>query len=314
MNLKGFDLNLLVALDTLLTERSVTRAADRLHITQPAMSNALQRIRNRFGDTILERSGRELRLTPVAEELIVPVRALMADAERLLGLGDGFEPSTATRTFRVCMSDYCSLVLLPVLTARVMREAPGVHLVVESLNEHSFERLCARKIDFCVSAQDLLLMDLKADDAQVKRDELFVDRLVSVVSAHRLDEGATLTREEFLRSPHVVYRSGMGTRALEERARSSLGIEVESQMISPTLSAMPLVVAGTDLVATLPSRLMAALRPDGFRVVPCPIDLPELVETLFWHPLSEGDQGHQWMRELIIDASKGLGPSSGTAF
>lgn len=308
MNLKGFDLNLLVALDALLTERSVTRAAERLHITQPAMSNALQRIRYRFGDPILERSGRELRLTPVAEELIVPVRALIGEAERLLGLGDGFEPLTAARTFRIGMSDYCSLVLFPTLTEKVVREAPGVRLIVESLNEHSFDRLCARQIDFCVSAQDLLLMDLKADNAQVKRDVLFHDRLVSAISAHRVDTTDSLTLEQYLSSPHVIYRSGGGTRSLEEHARNSLGLDIDSMVVSPTLSAMPLLLAGTDLVATFPSRLLKALRSDGFRAFACPIELPELVETLFWHPLAEGDQGHQWMREFIIMAARQLGP------
>lgn len=301
MNFKGFDLNLLTALDALLNERSVTRAAEQLHVTQPAMSNALQRIRLTLGDPILERSGRELKLTPVGEGLVEPVRDLLQRASQLLGITDAFEPATATRTFRIAMSDYCATVFLPHFVKTLFEEAPFVHCAVEPLNERSYERLCARNIDFCISAQDILLMDIAADASRVNRTELFRDTFTSAIRVGHPAAGARLTEDIFLKCGHIGYRSGIGVRSLEEQATQNLGFDVDIRITTPTLGAMPRVIVGTDLIATFPLRLVETLGnfPE-IQLSPCPIAIPQLVETLFWHPLAETDLGHQWMKDLLL--------------
>lgn len=308
MNFNGFDLNLLVALDALLNERSVTRAAERLHITQPAMSNALQRLRLRFDDQILERSGRELRLTPVAEALVPAVQDLLQRAERLLGASDGFHPASATRTFRIAMSDYCATILLPIVVETLFKEAPNVHCDAEPLSERSVERLCARRLDFCISAQDLHLINVFADDAKVRRAELFRDRFVSATSLDHPAVEHGLSKDTFLKCGHISYRSGDGTRSLEDQAKGALGLNVTVHVVTPTISAMPLVLKGTDFIATFPARLVKSLKQASmFQVFQCPFEFPDLVETLFWHPQAEADRGHQWMKELFIRAAAQLG-------
>ena len=303
MHFNGFDLNLLVALDALLRERNVTRAAESLHITQPAMSNALQRLRQRLDDPLLERSGRDLRLTPVAEELVNPIQELLSRAEQLLGLTDGFDPQSATRTFRIALSDYCAMVFLPRLIRKLAQEAPYVRCETEPLNEFSYERLCSRNLDFCISAQDIFLMGVAADSAKVRRSDLFRDHYVSATAPDHPAVRSGLDRKTYLSHPHVSYRSGSGLRSLEDHAKSALGLEVSIGVVTSTLGAMPLVLEGTDFIATFPSRLTAILgSPGSFHTHRCPVEIPDLVETLFWHPTSDTDRGHQWMKDVVVDA------------
>ena len=309
MNLRGFDLNLLIALDALLSERSVTRAAERLNITQPAMSNALQRMRLRFDDQILERQGRELRLTPVAEELVKPVRDLLSSAEALLGYGDAFDPATSSRTFRISMSDYCAMVLLPSVIERFSKAAPFARCEVEALNDRSVDRVRARLLDFCVSAQDLLLFGggVPLDQTKVSRGILFRDVFISAAATDHPALAGGMTPEQYLSYPHVSYRSGLGTQSLDDHAKQTAGLDVAVAVVTPTLSSMPLVLKGTSYISTIPSRLIESIQQDHFRTFPCPIKLPELVETLYWHPLSDTDVGHAWMRELLFEAARELG-------
>lgn len=162
----------------------MTRAAERLHITQPATGNALQRIRPRFDDPILERHGREPRLTPVGEELVRPVRDLLGAAEALPGHGDSFDPATSTRTFRIAMSDYCAMVLLPGVVARLSAGAPHARCEDESLNARSLDRIRARQLDFCISAQDPLLFGggAPSDPPKVSRGAPFRDRFIGAAA------------------------------------------------------------------------------------------------------------------------------------
>lgn len=302
MNFNGFDLNLLVALDALLSERNVTRAAERLHITQPALSNALQRLRQRLDDPLLERAGRELRLTPVAHDLVRPLQELLSRAEQLIGLTEGFEPASTTRTFRIAMSDYCAAVYLPAVTKVLSARAPLTRLEAEPLNERSLERLSSRHVDFCISAQDVLLMGDGPDNSLVRRNELFTDRYITASSTDHPAVRSGMDVETYLKYQHVSYRSGSGVRSLEDQAKSSIGLDVSIGIVAPTLLAMPLILDGTHLLATFPERIIGVLSNSSrFHVYPCPVAIPDLVETLFWHATSETDRGHLWMRGLLID-------------
>lgn len=304
MHLNGFDLNLLVALDALLRERSVTKAAECLHITQPAMSHALNRLRMKFGDPLLERSGRELRLTSLGAELVQPVRGMINAAESLLELSREFDPAVATRTCRIALSDYCSMVLLPHIVSRFAKLAPGIRFEAEPLGDRSYERLCARQIDFLVSAQDIRLVGPDADAVRLNRHDLFVDRFVTGSALDHPVVADGLNRSNYEEYPHVSFRSGLGTRSWEDQAKSSAGVSNQVGAITGTLGSMPLILPNTLLLATFPSRLIEPLDLERkISIHPCPADIPDLVETLYWEPLSDLEASSQWLREQILIAA-----------
>lgn len=307
MNLDNFDLNLLVGLDALLTERNVTRAAERLFVSQPAMSNALQRMREHFKDQILVRRGRELELTPLAHNLIGPVRELLLRARRLLEADYDFDPGKDRRTFRIAMSDYCAVVLMGPLMKILSAEAPGIICEVSVLSDRSAMLLVSGDIDMCVTAQDLRLLDASVDQAVIGRHSLFTDDFVCAVDPHASELGETLSLDEYLSLPHAITRFGGGTVSMEEQALRRLDIELTISAVAPTFATLPLLVAGTPLIITIQRKLAGRLASaTPMKTYKPPISIPDIVETLYWHQRSDLDKPHAWMRNAMIRASKEL--------
>ncbi|SLK08149.1 LysR family transcriptional regulator [Novosphingobium mathurense] len=307
MHLKGTDLNLLVALEALLTEKSVTLAAERLHVTQPAMSNALKRIRDRFGDEILVRNGRSLELTPAAQTMIFPLQEILAQAEALLNVGSAFDPMTARKTFRIMMSDYCADILLPPISKALSQLAPNIKCEVDFLNNKALYRLWSGDVDLCVTPQDLRLVDPSFKAGSFQRKEIFKDRFVCVVATSNPATRGGLDGETYRTSPHVCVRFGDGTISMDEQAKKQLGLD--TKIIVPTVATLTKVVPGTDIIATVPERLVRDTRHlEGMKVLPCPLEIPEIVETMSWHPRADHDPSHSWFRQVMIDASAKLPP------
>lgn len=307
MNLNNFDLNLLVALDALLTERNVTRAAERLFVSQPAMSNALTRIRDRFDDQLLVRRGRVLELTPLAQTLIGPVRELILQAQKFLEADYRFDPEHDSRTFRVAMSDYCAMVLVGPLMKILSAEAPQVRCEVSVLTERTAASLVAGDIDMCITAQHLRMLDLNVDETVIERQSLFTDDFVCAVDADNDEVGDVLSFDDYSRLPHAVTRFGGGTVSMEEQALRRMDLQLVISAVAPTFASLPMLLAGTPLVITiqrkLASRLAAAV---PMRLYKPPVEIPDLVETLYWHQRSEYDKAHIWMREAMVRASAQL--------
>lgn len=305
MHLKNFDMNLLVALDTLLSECNVTRAAERLCVSQPAMSNALQRIRDHFDDPVLIRSGREMQRTALAETLVEPVRALILQAEAVLKGKSEFDPATAERTLRVSMSDYCCSILSGALMKLLSREAPGITLEVVPLSFGVIEDLVAGKIDMCLTAQDLRLLAPDVDVALFGRRKLFSDRFVCAVDRDNPAVGDHLSYETYLSLPHAVMRLGGNALSLEEQSTRRLGLELDIAAVTPTFTSLPMLLPGTPLIITIQERLyerLASVAP--MRTFTPPVPILGLEETLFWHNRAEHDEGHRWMRDAISRAAK----------
>lgn len=307
MHFKNFDLNLLVALDALLAERNVTRAAERLRVTQPTMSNALQRIRDHFADDILTRSGRGMELTPLAQDLVQRTRDLLLQAAGVLDVDWVFDPSTAARAFRIIMSDYCAMVLMPPLVRRLVREAPGIDCEIVPLSGRAVAELVAGDIDICLTAQDLSMFHASAGEEPFERQVLFRDRFVCAVAADHPEIGDALTREQFTRLPHVVVRFGNGALSIEEWALKRLDIAVPISVVASSFGMVPAMVPGTPLIATIQQRLAdqigGTLR---LRYFPPPIALPELVETMLWHRRSARDRAHLWLRTTLSEVAAAL--------
>lgn len=306
-NLNRFDLNLLVALDTLLSERSVTRAADRLCITQPALSGSLQRLRYHFDDQLLVRVGREMELTPKARALIEPVRNALLQINTALETQAIFDPHTSERTFRIAMSDYCVHVFLPHVIRIMLTRAPHMRLITENVFGPSFSRLEGGDIDLIITHGDRRLFGREGIDADLMTVDLFDDDFVcAVASDHPIE--TEMSMDDYLLYPHALVDFGANTRTVEEAEIERQGIVINDKFLVPSFGGLLYSLAGTQLIATVQRKLADLLAPNlAIRIVPSPVNLATLKETLIWHKRSNDDPGHMWLREILLEAGRVLG-------
>ena len=296
--LSGLNLNALVALDALLSERNVTRAARRVGITQPAMSQSLARLRELFGDPLLARKGRSMVLTPRAEAMLLPLSDALLSVERALQLGMGFDASTSTRIFKIALTDLSVTMVLPSVVRLIGEQAPGIRVQAEPLSSGRLsEKLSSCEID--------LVIAVYLSSAEGLRTEtLLVDDYVCLVrSGHALARRKRVRIEDYQAHAHVAYTPvGFVPRPMSEAVpgvASASGIRVSV----PYLLALPEVVRRTDLVATVPRRLLAApIDFDGLVTLQAPAELPPVAHSQWWHPRFDSDPAHQWLREQVREA------------
>lgn len=301
MNLNGVDLNLLVALDALLAERSVTRAAERLSIGQPAMSAALNRLRKLFDDPLLSRVGGELVPTPLAETLIRPVREAIAAIQSVLGVRGSFDPLIDHRTFTLVASDYVGLVLLRPLVHHLATAAPRVRLVVRPVAPAFLSDLRRDQIDLALVPQELMPVRIG-----LPHQELFRDRYVCAVDADNQKIGAAVSVEEFARHPHLAS-SGGPLPALGQRQLDSLDLFPAAEISTQTSLLAPFLLAGTDMIMLVLERLGRRLQDAaGIRLVEPPVPLLSITEAMYWHPRRADEPGHRWLREQVGRAAEQL--------
>ncbi len=307
-HLANLDLNLLVALRELVHERSVTRAAERLGVSQPAASAALSRLRRHFGDELLVREKGGYVLTALGGQLADQVDLVCAAAERLFAASTHFDPATSDREFTLMMADYTIGVMGEPLSQLIHDAAPRARLHIrlarESLTTEYPDFI--RFIDGMVAppAHGFALPDTRSA-------ELFRDRWVCLVAAGNpvLDAGE-LRLADLARLPWVApyYRDGgspSGAPIMRQltllNIRPRIAVRVESYL------AVPHLVAGTNRIALMQERLAARLagRMD-LKVVECPGQPEPIVEALWWHRQHEDDVAHAWLRRLIVEAARRL--------
>jgi DNA-binding transcriptional LysR family regulator len=296
--LTGLNLNLLVALDALLSERNVTKAARRVGITQPAMSQTLARLRELFSDPLLVRQGRSMVLTPRADAMLVPLSDALFSVERAVQLGMGFDAETSTRIFTVALPDLNVTVMLPPLLRLLGDRAPGVRVQVEPLSiSRLSEKLASGEID-------LVLSVYLSSPEGLRQETLLTDDYVCLVRrGHPLARRKRIRIDDYAAHGHLAYTPiGFVPRPMSEAVpglASASGIRASI----PYLLALPEVVRATDLVATVPRRLLSA--PIDLRDVvtlEAPPELPPVVESLWWHPRFDADPAHQWLRKQVHEA------------
>ena len=295
-----FDLNLLSALDALLSERNVTRAADKLNVTQPTMSGMLQRLRYQFDDQLLVRNGRVMEVTPFATALIEPVRDALRGVEALVRAEPVFDPATSSRTFTIMASDYCTSIFLTRVVARLAKAAPGVRFIMKPLNA-PVERLSAAEIDLFISADDLSLLCRDGAEERLHAEYLFSDDFVCVVDArHSLSEIASL--ETYLSYPHIGIEMEGLLGSIESFAIGRHVPHFRPAYVVAEFSLVPRMVAGTLLVGVVQGRLARlAAQTLPIRLFKPPFAMPDLKETMLWHPRHLEDLGHVWLRNLILE-------------
>jgi DNA-binding transcriptional LysR family regulator len=310
-HLASLDLNLLVALRELLSERNVTRAAERLGVTQPAASAALARLRRHFGDELLVRDKGGYALTALAEQLAEQAETVCAAADRLFAASTHFDPATSEREFTLVMADYTIGVVGEVLSHLIHKAAPRVRLHIRLVRESLATEYAGaiRVIDGMVAPPTL---GFKLPNT--RSAELFRDRWVCLVAACNpvLDTGV-LRLADLARLPWVApYYRDQGAPSAAPIMRQLMLLDIQPHIAVRVESylAVPHFVAGTDRIALMQERLAARVadRMD-LRVMECPGHTEPIVEALWWHRQYEHDIAHAWLRRLIVEAARGLDPT-----
>lgn len=304
VNIAGLDLNLVAALHALVAERHVTRAARRIGISQPAMSHALARLRERLGDPILVRGARGMQPTPRAEAMREPLERALGDIARVLSPPEAFDPARARRRFTIATNDYAELVLFPALLERLWREAPGVDVRVTTLQASGETELREGRAHLAI-APSPLYAGAAAPGVFVQR--LFSDRFVCVVREGHPVVKKRLSLDAFCALPHaLVSPRGEGGGVVDE-ALAKLGKKRRVAILLPHFLVAPHVVRATDVVLTLAERVARSLAaPLGLVRVPPPLEVPGFGMVMAWHEQNHGDAAHAWLRALVADVARGL--------
>lgn len=294
MNLNKVDLNLFVVFDAIYTEANLTRAGQIIGITQPAVSNALARLRESFNDPLFVRTAQGMVPTPMAQNIINPVRSALALLRVSVQESRTFNPLQANKTFRISMTDLTEAVVLPPLFQRLRKQAPSV--VVESLLSHRRETtsdLAAGRLDFAIDAP-------LNTDPQVRHVKLMEDRYVCAMRpAHPLAGQPSISLDEYLGLTHIhisTRRNGLGQVDL---ALGKMGLQRKITLRSQHYLMASNVLQHTDMVMTVPERFA---RRHALHFVALPLnELPNVETHLYWHESTEQDPANRWMRELLIE-------------
>ncbi|MFC7677216.1 LysR family transcriptional regulator [Mycolicibacterium sp. GCM10028919] len=291
------DLNLMVSLDALLQERSVTRAAQRLGLSQPTLSAALGKLRRHFDDELLTRVGNAYQLTPLGERLVEQTADALSWTDRVFQTRPSFDPERSEHEFTIVVTDCHLPVFGRVLADLLTEHAPGVRLKFQhsttQLVHGSTEQL--RNVDAIALPQGAL--------ASMPSLQLYRDRWVCIVAADTADRTA-LTRDDMATRPWVMaYQHPFASMSPMPRLLAE-GVSVRTTISTEDFLAVPYLVAGTDRIGLVPEQV-ARLHPrSAVTVADIPFELGHLVESLWWHPVHERDSAHIWLRQMASRAGQ----------
>lgn len=320
VTLRGFDLNLIPALNALLDERNVTRAAERLSLGQPAMSAALARLRRHFDDPLLVRDGRAYQLSSFAESLVDPVREAMNALDVAVSGKRSFDPAMDARSFTIATSDYVALVFLRPLLTRLAHDAPGVRLRLVPITLDMGDALRRGALDFV-----LLPLELASDLRGLPRKALFEDRFVlaadrdnpALAAINGLDEqrkdspdtGADIDLELVGSLPFVAVAGEMPP-LVDIRLREQ-GIELRVDVTTEAFVIAPMLLRHTPLVTLVQERLARLVADQAhLQLYRSPVDVGKIVEAMYWSPRRTDDPAHRWLRTQLIAQAQDLGPAT----
>lgn len=294
-HIRHFDLGLLATLQALIEERSISRAAERMFLSQPAMSRAFDRLQALFGDELLVRTKQGYEPTHRALHLYAELEHLLPRLDGLLR-GYEFDPATATDTFRIAATDFAASVVLPGLVGRLSKTAPGVSLEIAPWDDSVFRKLETNALD--------LALWINTAPGELRTQVLFRDSFMCLVRQDHPVGKKPLTLDRYLAYPHALIliaqqRQGIIDKALEEK-----GIQRRVQLKIPYFASAAWVIERSDMILTLPKRLATRLaKISRTRMVGPPIELAEFRYIQVWHPRLDSDPGHQWLRRTMVSIS-----------
>jgi DNA-binding transcriptional LysR family regulator len=297
-DLRRIDLNLLVALDVLLEERNVTRAADRLALTQPTVSAMLVRLRELFDDPLFVRAQRGILPTPRAQALAPSLKDWLAEAHGLVA-GEAFNPATATFTASISANDYIQSALLVPFVKRLRREAPTVRLAVRCAELcNATTPFASGEIDLCIAATS----EIPSPDLPARL--LYNEHYVCAVRTGHPLAGTKVTLDQFCRFPHVaVSPTESQFVGPADQALAQLGRKRRVVLSVPGFLILPEILATDDLIAVVPERVVRG-RMSGLRTFAPPVAIPEFSVVALWHQRLHKDPAHRWLRGLIVETAR----------
>ncbi|MBB5684822.1 LysR family transcriptional regulator [Sphingobium boeckii] len=299
MRFERLDLNLLVALDALLDEQSVTKAARRLNLSQPATSNALAKLRNHFSDPLIIPMGHRMVLTPFAAGLAPSVRDLLRRARDVVRSANHFDPATASRSFSLIASELIATIFIPRLVRHLACAAPNISLIL-------IEPDAGDPVgDLDSGIADFVIVPKEFANREHPSHKLYEDRWIGAIWTGNRLIGDEMTLDQYLRSRHIVTKFGRAQwMAATSAIVEALGPDASIAVTMPVSAALPEAIVGTDLVATVPERLALPRMADlDIRVVPIPLVLPPIIEVVQWHRERSSEPGMGWMLNTLTALS-----------
>ncbi|MGO1767844.1 MAG: LysR family transcriptional regulator [Advenella sp.] len=296
MNLRSLDLNLLLVFDAIYTDRSISKAARRLHLSQPTVSNALSRLRERLDDPLFERTAQGMIPTPRAKILSDPIRQALVILERGLRGNDDFDFASAERHFVIVVEGYGEAVVLPRFIDWLDKVAPRICFQIRPRSSMDLET------ELREGTVDLSLNYFPIDSPGVRNTCVLTESLISLTREdHPLVTGK-VNLDMFLALRHVVLAHDTKSRPMIDLALAKRGYSRKVAVLVPHFLSMPLMIQSSDMIATLPAR-MGQLYSDNFRLRmhPVPLRIPQFPIYLSWHQNADDDAGHRWIRQRLAD-------------
>lgn len=310
MHFKGLDLNLLVVLDALLTDRSATRAGERLYLSQSATSGALARLRDFFGDPLLIRGTQnKMVLTPLAEGLAQPIRRMLLQAEDILAYNATFDPATSTRRFRLNMGDEVATVLMTAALEKLRRLAPHVGVEILSLwPEKGQVQDLAEVLE--QGEADFLIVPKQLVSSHHPMELLFADEDVCVVWSGNHLVGKTISQEQFFSMGHIATRFGhLHYLAETPEMMQESGEERRIEVFAPTFGLKATFLIGTDLIAIMQGSLARHYaRSAPLKILPLPLPHTPVSMYIQWHRYQEHDPGVRWLLQILKECAEAVYP------
>ena len=298
MLLRNIDLNLLVVLDALLTEKHVTRTGVRLHLSQPAISHSLNKLRVLLDDPLLIRQGNEVVLSALAQNLQAPLKEILGQIETLLGQSIDFVPADSQRTFRIAMSDYGAAIVLPKLLVQLRAQAPDTSLVViQDSRQGMLEQVGQGRIDLAIGVFPAL-------GADICTEVLFEETFTCLLNRRSLPENGVLDLDSYLARPHLLVSMDGNTRGEVDNVLRARGLKRRVAVNVPHWGTAPGMIADTDLILTVATRTLTNV-PFGDTLVAMapPLTVAPFNYVQAWHNRFNQDPAHRWLRELVKQVS-----------
>ena len=302
MDLHGIDLNLLVAFDALMAERSVTRAGTRIGRTQPAMSAALSRLRNLLKDELFIRSPNGLQPTPRALDLAEPLGHALAEIQRTLEFTQGFDPSTSAVSFSLGLSDHPTFVLLPHLLAVLREKAPGITLRIRDFTarDDAISMLDSGEVDLAIGVPP-------SPTGRILNRPLFQERFVCILRKGHPAAEAPLDLDNFLGLSHLLVSPENDRFGIVDVALAKEGLKRRLALTLPQMYAAPVLIARSDMIATLMEGVvLASGHAHELSILPPPLDLEPVQFVLSWHRRNDVHPAQRWFRDCVASLATAL--------
>jgi DNA-binding transcriptional LysR family regulator len=295
-HIRNVDLGLLASLQALIEERSISRAAERMFLSQPAMSRAFDRLQETFGDELLVRTKQGYEPTHRALHLYAELEHLLPRLNGLLR-ADEFQPATATDTFRIAATDFATSVLFPAFMARLTAVAPSVSLEIIPWDDGVFRKLESNAID--------LALWVNTAPAEFRTQVLFEERFMCLVRKHHPAGKGAFTLERYLSYPHALVNLAQQRQGVIDKALEDKGIERRVQLKIPYFASAAWVIEHSDMILTVPKRLATRLvKISATRMIEPPKELSAFNYIQVWHPRLDSDPAHVWLRQTMASVSK----------